>query len=186
MIPMVLVCVHELDTRSRVPFSTSYDQFHAYGTHVNMSIFSATTGDDSRLQSSDQPRSPQRASPCMRRTVPCAARHGRKAPAMERTQRFAQWRTRAHPRWKDHTPRAAPASAGQNTKSLIGFAHAMPQGACECSSDHTSQKRRAEELAKLPQRAKQLQPPFARQPTESRGRTVRSGRQGQPRAGGGF
>ena len=83
-------------------------------------------------------------------------------------------------------PRAAPAAVGQNTKSLIGFAHAMPQGACECSSDHTSQKRRAEELAKLPQRAKQLQPPFACQPAESCGRTVRSGRQGQPRAGGGF
>ena len=38
MVPMVLVCVHELDTRSRVPFSTSYDQFHTYGTCVNMSI----------------------------------------------------------------------------------------------------------------------------------------------------
>ena len=29
-----LVCVDELDTRSRVQFSTSCDQFHTYGTHV--------------------------------------------------------------------------------------------------------------------------------------------------------
>ena len=184
MVPMVLVCVHELDIRSRVPFSTSYDQFHAYGTHVNMSISWSDDGHESRLQSSDRPRSPQRPPPCMRRTVPCATRHGRKDPAMKRAQRFAQWRTRAHPRWKDYTLRAAPAAAGQNTNSLLGFAHAMPQGACECSSDHTSQQRRAKERAKLPQRAKLLQPPFACQPAESCGRTVRNGRQGQPRAGG--
>ena len=31
---MALVCVEELDTRSRVQFSTSWDQFHSYGTHV--------------------------------------------------------------------------------------------------------------------------------------------------------
>ena len=51
MVPMVLVCVHELDTRSRVPFSTSYDQVHTYGTYVNMSISWSDDGHESRLQS---------------------------------------------------------------------------------------------------------------------------------------
>ena len=183
---MVLVCVHELDTRSRVPFSTSYDQVHTYGTYVNMSISWSDDGHESRLQSNDRPRSPQRQPPCMRRTIPCAARHGRKDEAMKRAQRFAQWRTRAYPRWKDHTLQAPPAAAGQNMKSLLGLAHAMPQRACDCRSDHMVQQRRANELAELPQCAKQLQPPFARQPAESCGRTVRSGSQGQPRVGGGF
>ena len=102
---------------------------------------------------------------------------------MKRAQRFAQWRTRAYPRWKDHTLQAPPAAASQNMKSLLGLAHAMPQRACDCRSDHMVQQRRANELAELPQCAKQLQPPFARQPAESCGRrTVRSGSQGQPRA----
>ena len=36
-----LVCVEELNTRSREPFSTSYDELHTYGTTVHMSIFSS-------------------------------------------------------------------------------------------------------------------------------------------------
>ena len=35
---MVLVRVEELNTRSRVHFSTSYNQFHLYGTHVMVSV----------------------------------------------------------------------------------------------------------------------------------------------------
>ena len=31
---MAFVCVEELDTRFRVQFSTSWDQFYSYGTHV--------------------------------------------------------------------------------------------------------------------------------------------------------
>ena len=31
---MAWVCVEELDTRSRVQVSTSWDQFHSYDTHV--------------------------------------------------------------------------------------------------------------------------------------------------------
>ena len=92
MVPMVLVCVYELDTRSRVPFSISYDQIHTYGTCVNMSISWSDDGHENRLQPNDRPRSePQRQPPCMRRTIPCAARHGRKDQAMKRVQRFAQW-----------------------------------------------------------------------------------------------
>ena len=37
---MALVCVEELDTRSRVHFSTSWDQFHSYdSTHTCRSPF---------------------------------------------------------------------------------------------------------------------------------------------------
>ena len=36
-----LLCVEELNTRSREPFSTSYDELHTYGTTVHMSILSS-------------------------------------------------------------------------------------------------------------------------------------------------
>ena len=33
-----LVCVRELNTRSRVPFSTSWDQFLSYGIHAEVTV----------------------------------------------------------------------------------------------------------------------------------------------------
>ena len=41
MVRTALVCVKELDTRSREAFSTSYDHFHSYGMHVEVTVFGA-------------------------------------------------------------------------------------------------------------------------------------------------
>ena len=91
--PMASPCVEELSIRSIERFGPSRGEFYSYDTHVNMSISWSDDGHESHLQSSDRPRSPQRPSPCMRRTVTCTSRHGRKDPAMKRAQRLAQWRS---------------------------------------------------------------------------------------------
>ena len=178
---MVLVCVHELDTRSRVPFSTSYDQFHAYGTRQHVDSFERrrprepsavdrTTAIAMAADSMHGPHSPIRSSP---RTQGCSHE------VCSTLRPVAN----ASPSSMEGSHATSSTRRGRPEHEI---AHAMPQGACERGSGHASQRRRAEELDKLPQRAKLLQPPFACQPAESCGRTVRNGRQGQPRAGGGF
>ena len=44
MVQTVLVCVEELATRIRVPFSTPYDQFHTYSTHAQVAISLSISG----------------------------------------------------------------------------------------------------------------------------------------------
>ena len=50
MAQTVLVCVKELNTRSRVQISTSLDQFHSYGIHVQFTILRAIYSRERRLR----------------------------------------------------------------------------------------------------------------------------------------
>ena len=49
MVPTVFVCVEELNTRSRVQFSTPYNKFHSYSAHAQVTIRIEQSAHDSNI-----------------------------------------------------------------------------------------------------------------------------------------
>ena len=166
MAQTVLVCVKELNTRSRVQISTSLDQFHSYGIHVQFTVLRAIYSRGRRLRPRDRPRSPQRPPPCMCRICTCTSRRARAATCLQRTQSLVMRRSRASSRCMDHAPRAQPPAAAQSTKSLPSLADEQPGDAHAHGSEPTVDCQHAKVLATLPPAAKLAQPPFASKPAE--------------------
>ncbi len=183
---MALVCVKELDTRSRVQFSTSCDQFHSYGTHVQVTVSRSIVSYERRSRPRDLPRSSQRPRRYRCRTCACASRHARKDTAAKRPERFGLSRTRAARRQQDHALRARLAAAAQVAKSPLSLVDAKPSNARDRGSDHTDICRHADELATLLPATKLLQPPSAAEAAKPCGRARVSGCQLQWRSQGGF
>ena len=112
---MVLVRVEELNTRSRVHFSTSYNQFHLYGTHVQVSVSRSIVRYERLSRPRSVPRSSQRQRRYRYRICACASRHARKDEAEKRPEPWRWWRERPTRRWKDHAMRARLADVDQIT-----------------------------------------------------------------------
>ena len=160
---MVLVCVKELNTRSRVHCSTSWDQFHSYGSHVQVAISRSIFAHDRQLWPCDRSRSSQRPRRHCCRTCTCTARRARKDQAAKGPKRFGLSRTRAAGRWKEHAPRAMAADAVQPTRSPLSRFGAAERRSREHGSDQIHDCQRADKQPTMPLLAKQLQPPSAAQ-----------------------
>ena len=158
---MALVCVKELDTRSIVQFSTSWDQFYSYGTHVGPPFPRGAFAHERRLRPRDPPRSSQRPRRYRCRTRTCASRHARKDTAAKRPERFSLSQTRAAGRWKDHAPRALAIDAFQPRRSPLSRFSAAERRSREHGSDHTDVCHHDDTLATLLLATNLLQPPSA-------------------------
>jgi len=161
---MALACVEELSTRSRVHFSTSWDQFYSYGTHAGHRFLAElyrAFAHERLLRPRDPPRSSQRPRRYRCRTRTCASRHARKDTAAKRPERFSLSQTRAAGRWKDHAPRALAIDAFQPRRSPLSRFSAAERRSREHGSDHTDVCHHDDTLATLLLATNLLQPPSA-------------------------
>ena len=168
---MALVCLEELNTRSRVPFSTSYDELHTYGTTVHMSIFSSRfmrrvqimpTSCLARFTGSQC----HRAYP----TDPCRARGVGNAKASKHANTMLTARMRSASSWaasrhESHAHRRVTTSSSWLVSTRSAAAHALHTQPAEATH-------RAKALTKLLLAAKLEQPPFAGTPAECSNRTL--------------
>ena len=171
MVQTALVCVEELNTRSREPFSTSCDELHTYGTTVHMSICSSRFMRRVQIMpTSCLARFTE--SQCHRAysTDPCRARGVGNGTASNHANPLGTARMRSTARWaaSRHEHRARrritrPSFRLVNTVSAAAHAHhTQPTGATH----------RAKALATPLLAAKLEQPPFAGTPAECSNRTL--------------
>ena len=167
-----MVCLEELNTRSRQPFSTSYDELHTYGTTVHMSILSSRfmrrvqimpTSCLARFTGSQY----HRAYP----TDPCRARgvgNGKasKHASPMRTARMRSASSWAASRHESCAHRRVTTSSSWLVSTRSAAAHALHTQPAEAAH-------RAKALTKLLLAAKLEQPPFAGTPAECWIRTPR-------------
>ena len=185
MVQTALVCVEELNTRSREPFSTSYDELHTHGTTVHMSILSSRfmrrvqimpTSCLARFTGSQC----HRAYP----TDPCRARGVGNGTASNHANPLGTARMRSTARWaasrhEHRARRRITRSSFELVSTLSAAAHAHHTMA----ADDTH---RAKALAKLLLPAKLMQPPFASTCAECSNPALRRACEGQCRSQGGF
>ena len=171
MVQTALVCVEELNTRSREPFSTSYDELHTHGTTVHMSILSSRfmrrvqimpTSCLARFTGSQC----HRAYP----TDPCRARgvgNGKasKHASPMRTARMRSASSWAASRHKSRAHRRVTTSSSWLVSTRSAAAHALHTQPAEAAY-------RAKALTKLLLAAKLEQPPFAGTPAECSNQTL--------------
>ena len=182
MVQTVLVCVEELATRIRVPFSTPYDQFHTYSTHAQVAISLSISGPTWRERlASDRARSRRSATTATAHTrveliaymriQPLSMHNGSHSGAHEHPHdRSIMHRQHSHPRPLRTRKRA----------------EAKPSNGYEHSSGHSNGCHCAEAQTTLQLAAVLLQPPSAAKAAEHLCRARASGCQLEGRARGEF
>ena len=182
---MALVCVKELDTRSRVQFSTSCDLTDTYGTPGDMSILflvGRRHGANHAMFEASALHRAQLPSYATYLSVESARyRHG----SMPQACATLAYITSAGG-WKITRERTSAARAGRAGRSSLGPTCARTRGAHGHEVQRTIRPHHAGELSTMPPSAELEQHWSATRCRQPLSHTPRVGWQGQQRSGGGL